>query len=235
MRNDTLTDEALDKLLFEYMPKANMLLEQLEEERDKDFEPHIFSRRYRRNIRRIIKEYNRTPFQKKLVKLRKYAAVILIIFTLTNGVLIATAQGYREMVFKVITNIYEKFTSIVIEVEEPINREDVELNFIEPSYIPEGFELIDDMQTDITRMVYYMNEDKLITFIQGIITSEEAKIDTEDTFTKEIKINNQIIKYSFNKDIYNAYWNDEKYTYSIVAEVSSFEQLTKIIKGIIKK
>ncbi|NLY47224.1 MAG: hypothetical protein GX053_14730, partial [Tissierella sp.] len=105
MRNDTLTDETLDKLLIEYMPKANMLLEQLEEERDKDLEPHVFSSRYKRSIKRKKKEYSRTPFQKKLVKLRKYAAVILIIFTLTNGVLIATAQGYREMVFKVITNI----------------------------------------------------------------------------------------------------------------------------------
>ena len=121
MRDEVLTDEALDRLLVEYMPKANMLIEQLEEERDKNLEPHVFSRRYRKNMKRIIKEYTRTPFQNKLARLCRYAATILLIFILTNGVLIATAEGYRERVFNAITCIYEKFTSIIIDVEEPID------------------------------------------------------------------------------------------------------------------
>ncbi len=79
-----------------------------------------------------------------------------------------------------------------------------------------------------------MNEDKIIVFIQGLITNEEIRIDTEDTSIEEIEVNNQMIKYSFNKDIYNAYWNDEKFSYSITAEVS-FEELVKIIEGIIKR
>ena len=36
MQTKTLTDEALEELLYEYMPKVNILLDQLEEERDKD-------------------------------------------------------------------------------------------------------------------------------------------------------------------------------------------------------
>lgn len=234
MKNDILTDEALDKLLIEYMPKANIILDQLEEERDKDLEPHIFSRRYKRNIKRLIKEYNRTPFQKKLIKLRKYAAAILIFLFLTNGILITTVEGYRQRVFEVITNVYEKFTSIIIDVEEPLNIEEIELNFIEPPYIPDGFELIDDMQTDIERIVYYMNEDKIIIFTQSIVASKETKIDTEDTLGEVLEINDYKIKYSFNKDIYNADWYDDKYTYSITAEVS-FDEFVNIIEGLIKK
>lgn len=234
MKNDTLTGETLDKLLFEYMPKANMLLEQLEEERNKDLEPHVFSRQYKRNMKRIIKEYSRTPFQKSLVKLRKYAAVILIFLALTNGVLISTVEGYRERVFEVITNIYEKFTSIIIEVEEPINIDETELNFIKPSYIPDGFEIVDDMQMDIGRKIYYMNESHIITFKQNIITNEEIRLDTEGAVIDQMEINNQIIKYFLNKGIYNAQWFDEKYRYSINAEVS-FEEFIKIIEGIIKK
>lgn len=234
MKNNTLTDETLDKLLIEYMPKANMLLEQLEEERDKDLAPHVFSRRYKRSMKRIIKEYSRTPFQKNLVKLRKYAAAILIILVLTNGILISTVEGYRERIFEVITNIYEKFTSIVIDVEDPIDREDMELNFIEPSYIPEGFELINDMQTAITRIMHYMNDNKIILIEQSIITSGELRIDTEDTMIKEINVNNQIIKYSINKGMLIGYWNDNKFSYLINSDVS-FEEFIKILEGIIKK
>ena len=233
MKNSTLTDEELDRLLIEYMPKANMLLEKFEEERDRDLAPHVFSRRYKRNMKKITKEYSRTPFQKRLIKLRKYAISILIFLILTNGILITTVQGYRQRVFKMITTVYEKYTSIVTEVEEPIDIEDMELNFIKPPYIPDGFEVMDDKQTDMTRMIDYMNGDKIIVFDQSIITSGEMVIDTEGTTIKEMEVHNQTINYVFNKAMYIGYWNDEVYSYSVIAEVS-FEEFAKIIEGIIK-
>jgi hypothetical protein len=229
MQNKVLTDEALDRLLNEYMPKANILLDQLEEERDKDIAPHVFSKHYKRNMKKIIKEYSRTPVQRKLVTLRKYVAAVLILFVLTNSILLITAQAYRERFFEIINTVYKKFTSIVIEVEEePF---DEELNFVQPSYIPDGFELINDIKTDVTRKIDYINDNKIIVFKQSIITSGETKIDTENTSAKEMEINRYKITYSLNKDIYNAYWNDNKFSYSITAEVS-LEELIKIIEGI---
>ena len=224
-----LTDEKLEKILYEYMPKANTLLDQLEEERDKELAPHIFSKDYKNNMEKVIKYYTRTPMQRKFGTLRRYVAGFLILFMLTNSLLFVTAQEYRERFFEMINTVYDKFTSIVIEVEErPF---DEEVSFIQPSYIPEGFDLISDMQTDITRKMDYINENKIIEFKQSIITSGETKIDTEKTSIKEMKINENTIKYYLNKGIYNAYWNDNKFSYSITAEVS-FEELTKIIEGI---
>lgn len=231
MDNKLLTDENLDEFLFEYMPKANILLDQLEEERDKDVDPHIFSNNYKSKLRKNIKEYSRTHAQRKFVALRKYVAGFLILFILTNSLLFATAQEYRERIFEIINIVYEKFTSIVTEVEEvPF---DEEMSFTQPSYIPEGFDLVSDMQTDITRKMDYINENKIIEFKQSIIISGETQIDTENTSIEEMKINKHIIKYYFNKGMYNAYWNDNKFSYSISAEVS-FEELIKIIEGIQK-
>jgi len=231
MDNKLLTDENLDKLLFEYMPRANILLDQLEEERDKDVDPHIFSNNYKSKLRKNIKEYSRTHVKRKFVALRKYVAGFLILFILTNSILFATAEEYRERFFRIINTVYNKFTSIVTEVEEvPF---DEEMTFIQPSYIPEGFDLISDMQTDITRKMDYINENKIIEFKQSIITSGETQIDTENTSIKEMEINKYIIKYYLNKGMYNAYWNDNKFNYSITAEVS-FEELIKIIEGIKK-
>ncbi|MFY9482863.1 MAG: DUF4367 domain-containing protein [Tissierellaceae bacterium] len=235
MRDEVLTDEALDRLLVEYMPKANMLIEQLEEERDKNLEPHVFSRRYRKNMKRIIKEYTRTPFQNKLARLGRYAATILLIFILTNGVLIATAEGYRERVFNAITCIYEKFTSIIIDVDEPIDTKNTEIEFIEPSYIPDGYKMIDSAQTDVTRVIKYMDKNNnTIVLKQGVITGGELRIDTEGATIEEIDINDQTIKYFINKETYSADWYDEKYIYSITAEVH-FAEFVKILEGIIKK
>lgn len=234
MKDEFITDEALDQLLFEYMPKANTLLDQLEEERDKDIDSHIFSSRYKRNMKKIIKEYTRTPFQKKLANLRKYAAIILIIFILANGMLIATAQEYREMIFRIITNIYEEFTSIKIKVEGPMDIEDLELNFIEPTYIPDGFEIVDDIQSDISRTIVYMKDNNIIVFRHGLIVDGEMKIDTEGTSIKEMEVNNQMISYVFNKGMYLAHWFDDVYMYTIDAEVS-FDEFSMILEGIIKK
>lgn len=233
MQNEILTDEALGKLLYEYMPKANILLDILEEERDKDKEPHVFSKRYNKNMKKIIKEYSRTPMQEKFATIRKYVATILIIFILVNGILIATAEGYRENFFKIITTVYEKFTSIITEVEDEHFYE--ELNFIEPTYIPDGFKVVNYIETEITRKIDYRNDyNDIIVFMQGIITSEEIRIDSEGTSIEEMKISNQVVSYVFNKGIYNGFWNDEQYSYSITAMVS-YEEFVKIIEGVLNK
>jgi len=106
--------------------------------------------------------------------------------------------------------------------------------FSEPSYIPDEFEVINEMQADITRKIDYANGDRLMVFKQSIITNREFRIDTEDTEIKEIKIGEHIINYIFNKGIYNAYWNDNEFSYIITAKIS-FEELLKAIEGIIQK
>ena len=90
------------------------------------------------------------------------------------------------------------------------------------------------MQADITRKINYVNSDRLMVFKQSIITNREFRIDMEDTEIKEIKIGEHIINYIFNKGIYNAYWNDNEFSYIITAKIS-FEELLKAIESIIQK
>lgn len=231
MQTKTLTDEALEELLYEYMPKVNILLDQLEEERDKDIPPHVFSEEYNKKMKKVIKEYSRTPMQRRLVTFRRFVAGFVILFILTNGILFATAEGYRERFFKIITTIYEKYTSIMIEGEVPANEG---LSFNEPSYIPEGFEIINDRQDDTARVIQYMDDNKIVVYKQSIITGGETKIDTEGTTIEEMEINEQLITYVFNKDMYIAYWTDENFKYIINAEIS-FEEFVKMIEGVTRK
>ena len=230
MRN--ITDEELDILLTEYMPKANKLLNNLEEERDKDIVPHIFSESYKKRMKKIIKEYSRTPAQIKLAAFRKYAAAVLVIFILANSFLIVTVEAYRTRVFKIITTIYNTFTSIITEADDiPVNEVP---EFTEPSYVPDGFKVINDINTGVTRKVDYKNEDKVLVYKQSIITSSEIRIDTECTEIKKIKFGKQNINYVFNKGMYIAYWFDSEYSYLITGEIP-FEELLKVIERVIQK
>ena len=229
MRN--ITDEELDILLTEHMPKANKLLNNLEEERDKDIVPHIFSESYKKRMKKIIKEYSRTPAQIKLAAFRKYAAAVLVIFILANSFLIVTVEAYRTRVFNIITTIYNTFTSIITEADDvPLNEAP---EFTVPSYVPDGFEIINDINTGVTRKIDYKNEDRILVYKQSIITGSEIRIDTEGTEIKEIKVGNNIINYVFNKGMYNAYWFDSEYSYIITGEIS-FEELLKAIEGVIQ-
>lgn len=234
MQNRMPTDEELDRLLTEHMPKANMLLGRLEEERDKNTAPHVFSARYKKNIKKIIKEYSRTPMQRKFAVFRKYVAIILSIFILANSLLVFKVQAYRERVFEIITNVYKEFTSIITETEEAPEPLNLKSEFSEPSYIPDGFEIINDMQTDITRIIDYANDNRIMVFKQSFITSRETRIDTENTEIKEIKIYEYMIKFVFNKGMYNACWNDNEFSYIITGEIS-FDELIKVIESIIQK
>ncbi|NYB75648.1 DUF4367 domain-containing protein [Sedimentibacter hydroxybenzoicus DSM 7310] len=230
MRN--ITDEELDILLTEHMPKANKLLNQLEEERDKDITSHVFSESYKKRMKKIIKEYSRTPAQIKFAAFRKYAAAALIIFILANSFLIITVEAYRTRVFKIITTIYDTFTSIITETDDvPFNEAP---EFTEPSYVPDGFEVINNINTGITRKIDYKNRERILVYKQSVLTSSELRIDTEGTEIKEIKIGNHIINYVFNKGMYNAYWFDNEYSYLITGEIS-FEELLKVIESVVQK
>lgn len=232
MQYKYLTDEELDLLLIEHMPQANMLLDRLEEERDKDVTLHVFSNEYKKKMKRIIKEYSSTPTQIKFATFRKYAAAVLIIFILTSSFLIVTVEAYRTRVFKIITTIYDTFTSIITETDNvPFNEAP---EFIIPSYIPEGFEIINERQSDISIKIDYANDNKILVYKQGIIANSELRIDTEGTKIENIIIKGYSVNYVFNKGMYNAYWFDNEYSYLIAGEIS-FEELLKVIEGVIQK
>lgn len=234
MQRKPLTDEELDKLLTEYMPRANILLDSIEEERDKKSDSHVFSAQYNKNIKRIIKEYSRTPMQQKFAAFRKYAAAILIIFILLNGVLVVTVRAYREKTFEIIIKVYKQFTSIIIETDEAPELLNENLEFKEPSYIPDGFNVISDIKTNISRIIDYVNDDKILVYWQSIISNSEFGFDTENTEIKEIIIDEHVIRYVFNKGAYNVFWVDNEYSYLITGEIS-FEELLRFVEGIIRK
>lgn len=245
MKDKVLTDDDLDRLLTEYMPKANILLDQLEEERDKDMGPHFFSKHYQKNMKKIIKEHNRRPARRKNLKVSKYIAASLIVFALINSILIVSVEAYRETVIKKVVKSYRAViqttwktenrngsTIYVMErkVEEPVI---IELDFIEPSYIPEGFESISDTQNDIKRKIEYMHGDKSIVYTQSILGNQEIIVYRNDLSTKKKKISDKTIYYTEDKGIYKVSWNENEFNYSIIADVS-FEELINIIEGIQK-
>lgn len=254
MRNKDLTDEELDRMLTEYMPKANILLDQLEEERCKDISPHIFSKGYKKNMRKLLKEHGRTPNQKIFAALSRSIAVILIVLVLINSILIVSVEAYREEIVKKMVSGYKEIIpkiqetiviremtvkdikdqkQVTITIREQEKRPMIELDFVEPSYIPKGFESISNVQDDIKRKIEYINGEKTIVYIQSIIGREEILVDREDLLTKKKKVNNKTIYYTKSKGIYKVSWDDNKFNYSIVAQVP-FEELIKIVEGVQK-
>lgn len=243
MKNKVLTDEDLDRLFTEYMPKANLLLDQLEEERDRDIASHVFSKHYQKNIKKIIKEYNRKPNQRKIIKASKYIAASLIVLALINSIPIVSVEAYRETLIKKVVKSYRAViqttwktenrngsTIYIMEskVKDPVI---IELDFIEPSYIPEGFESISEIQDDIKRKIEYIHGDKTIVYTQSILGNQEIIVYRNDLSTKKKKISDKTIYYTEDKGIYKVSWNDNDFNYSIIADVS-FEELIKIVEGI---
>ena len=218
-----------DEMLRHCMPVTEELLYEIDMERNKSIPNHIFSLKHENNIRKIIKKYNRSPRQQFA---RKTAAVLLAAIVLLNALLIACIPTYRKRVFDIVTTVYEEFTSIFTQDDESL--EDFDFNFIEPSYIPNGFNVEEKFETHYSLQIDYANNHlQYIFYQQKVITSGERILDTENAETSTIERNNIEITYFYNKGIYNVYWQDDKYLFSIKAEIE-FDELLKMIEGIQK-
>lgn len=224
MNKSSLTDE----FLYEYIPRANKLSDEINEERNKSIPDHVFSAKYERNIKKMIKKYSRSPRQ---ITIRKSIAVALITMLLLNALLVACIPSYMEKVFNIVVTVYEEFTSIFTQVDdEPLD--EMEHNFIQPSYIPEGFVIDEVIAFDHYFKIYYVNENlETIIYEQELIVDSEKLIDTENVDIQMFKINNIEYSYFYNKDMYNIYWYNDNYKFSLKASIE-LNEIKKIIKEI---
>lgn len=225
--------EVTDKFLHKYVPLADKLSLEFDDEKNKNIPEHVFSRKYKRNIKRVIRECSRIPKQQKFISVRKTVAVVLIVIFLAFTILVACVPHVREQVFEVVTNVYDEFTSIFTQVDnEAFNN--MKIIFVEPSYIPKGFNVIQRDEDEAGLRLRYRNSDsQKITYEQYIVTNSEMIIDTENIEAQTININNITYKYYFDNDTYQFYWSDSKYRYSLIGNIELVE-LKKIIESLQK-
>lgn len=166
---------------------------------------------------------------------KKFSVRLLI------GILIAaliltgcTAYVYRNEIKEFFVEIYEKHISVTYDNDNKTTMGNDELISYKVTYIPEGYELINELNNSL--YIFYEWQDvngNSITLQQVTFDGTEFYIDAENGNT-DILICEQYEIYCRKFDNSSNYiWNDGIYAFTLAStEQLSNEELFKIIKGI---
>lgn len=209
-----------DEFLYTHVPQAeNKMLEKIPPENELS---HKFSRGFNRKMKALLKYERRTPATRQFVHRMKIAATIfLVILSLTFGT-IMSVKAYRIRFFKFITQVYEELTSIVVHSDE--NADYDTLVLVSPTYIPDGYSILEQTSSEYKYSIIYCNVDGAeIYYLQKLSSQSEFIFDTETVEPKEIAIGTHKGYVIINKGVTQIYWYDDFNVYSLIGSLDESE------------
>jgi len=174
---------------------------------------HEFSKRFERRMRKLVRRSRTGNPAGRVVFLRRRAVALAAAIV----ILLATAMSVsavRAAVFEFVTEVYEKFTRIFFEESTPSRESSDEYIIRRPSFIPEGFELVDEKTAGPVLLVYEKGSD-YISYSQQRVEDVSMDINTEGAELQELEFNGHPAKYYSNQGVRNLLWYDDKYMYMV--------------------
>lgn len=218
-----------DDFLYENMPKAEKeMLNGLPNENEIQ---HTFSFGFRQKMKKIIKQQSRT---KEMTMFINYARNLVAISFIVIGITfcgVMSAKAYRTSFFSFIKNVYKELTSIVFNIDETNNSK---YSYVYPSYVPDGYEILEQWQNEHENVIIYSNKNKdELVYKQQAISNSEHIFDSENAKTDVININDIEVNILQKNDITQAYWTYENNIFFISGRIDKNE-IIRIVKNTIK-
>jgi len=174
---------------------------------------HEFSKRFERRMGKLIRRGKTGSPVGAIAFLRRhmvaFVAAIIILFASAMSV-----SAVRAAVFEFITEVYEKFTHMFFEESPPSQESSDEFIVRRPSFIPEGFELVDEKTAGPVLLVYENGSD-YISYSQQRLEDVSMDINTEGAELEEVEFNGHPAKYYSNRGVQNLLWYDDEYLYMV--------------------
>lgn len=222
-----------DEFLYAHMPQAErLMLERIPPERELN---HHFSRRFLRKMRALLRYERRTPRMRKAVhRMKVAAAVFAVIVSLTFGALMSV-EASRTRIIEIVTKLLSDATSVRVSVDDGAPSDRV-LRPVMPTYVPEGYHVVDEETDVLTHMIIYEDESgRAIDYTQDMPFAAEYVLDTEDVYTEKVLIGSQevwiVVKPS--RDYCTLYWFDNHYFYWVSGNKIESDELLKMAESVI--
>lgn len=223
-----------DDFLYAHMPQAEQLmLDQIPPERELN---HHFSRRFRRKMRALLRYERRTPYMRKAVRgIKTAAAVFAVIVSLTFCALMSVEAG-RTRIIEIVVKLLSDATSLRVSVDDGAPSDRV-LRPVTPTYVPEGYRVVDEETDILTHMIIYedTSAERAIDYTQDMLSAGEYVLDTEDVYMEKVQIGSQevwiVVKPS--RDTCSVYWLDHNYFYCVSGNKIESDELLKMAESVI--
>ncbi len=216
-----------DAFLYTYIPESEKpIIDAIPDESQLDY---VLSDRFERKMKKLIKYERRSKFSRVMLQMGKVAAIVLLIAALLNTVLVCSVQAYREQFFKIIKTVTEECTSFFIKTDsETIT----ELIPIDPQYIPEGFEIVEEFCDSMRHTILYSNSDgQDIYYSQTVITNSDFYFDTENAQVETLHIAGKDVYSVIKGNTTQLYWQNQGYTFLVVGS-ADYQELILVAESL---
>jgi hypothetical protein len=204
--------EITDEMLYRSCENIeDYLLNQLPDEDELNYD---FSNKFKRKIKKVIKNEKRNPMFNKIYKCSRRIAAILLVTTIGLFGLTMSVEALRNQLFDVIRGVYDKFTSYVFSTTVDIDEDDFEIKL--PKHLPEGFEEVERLEGLNEVIINYTNSDRgEIIYHYYKIIDGQTSTDTEDAKIEKVLVNNLEANYIEKDNTNKITWHDDNYFYGL--------------------
>lgn len=212
-----MTDKRFEELLAEAITEYGGAYIDVPEKMKKS---HRFTRSFEKRMQQLIaKERGIRPPRKRL-SLRMLIVVIVTAVIAASSVM--TVSAFREAIIGFITEVYEKFTNVQAEPDE--DAPDTLEEIYEVTWVPEGFELVEDEILDVQHKMRFMNYNRFIAFTQFSVSDYSANYDTEKALVSPIKIADCDGFWIVDEETNVLVWESNTYVFEIVLSLDCPQQ-----------
>ena len=177
-----------------------------------------FSSAYRRRIRRLTKDQDKTPHS--LIKTTLQRMIFIIAAVLMIGsITVAAVPPLREWFVGLFASSNDNNTD-VWNVHGYVPADDLTDVFVccEPTYIPNGFAEQDRTQEETMLIIDYSSNNEFIEYTQSSILTNN-QIDTQNRTTEKVSINDNDALLSYDAYTSTIVWTDGRYSYTITGDL----------------
>lgn len=198
---------------------------------------YTLSPEFYRKMDKILRAQEKVMRKYNIIRILKYAAIIVLMI----GTLALTNSDVRAKIKEIFFEMFDEYAVMTFNSDSVNVITSLEDLDFELGYVPDGFELVEEMKTSYIGNMFYYNdkEDRILVKIY-LNTDEENQIlvDSDEYVYEDIIINDKFKGYFRNSDNVNkensvTYYNDKfGLTISITANLNK-EVLIKIAENII--
>lgn len=221
-----------DEFFYKYMENTeNIIIKSLPKEEELT---HKFSKRFEKNMDKLIRQEKRTPFIRAFINYSKRVAAIFLIFVIIAFATTMSVEAYRVKFFEIVTEVWEEFTSIIFKSKDHINDNNKLIPAI-PEYTPKWFSILEESTNDhLFRIIYISENNKEIFYEQRVLSYGEIILDTENIETETMEIGNQKVTLFINKRVNQIYWDDSSYSYTLISSINK-DEIIEMARSILEK
>lgn len=217
-----------DEWLYKYMPVVDAaIIQELESQVDTEYE---FSRKFERKMKRLIKR-EAHPWIGVVQNIMKRVAVFFIGVIGITLIFTMSVEAYRVKFFETIKTIFEDSFMFSYFTESDTNK----LANREPTYIPDGYQEVDRTENENYLSIIYENGKGEVLLWDQMLVTEGGSMTFDLEYDEEeskVIFGSSATVFLYENGYKSIYYEYEDYSYMVVTESLSKDELYRMIESI---